>query len=54
MSGVKVAPVVEFNTYDILRQKYLVLTRESLAVLKERAIRKADQTAAGSDNGAEG
>ena len=54
LPGVKVAPVVEFNTYDILRQKYLVLTRESLAVLKERAIRKADQAAAGTDNGAEG
>jgi large subunit ribosomal protein L4 len=54
LPGVKVAPVVEFNTYDILRQKYLVLTRESLAVLKERAIRKASEPAAASDNGAQG
>ena len=55
LPGVKVAPVVEFNTYDILRQKYLVLTRESLAVLKERAIRKAAEPAElASDNGAEG
>ena len=51
--GVKVAPVVEFNTYDILRQKYLVLTRESLAALKERAIRKEPKYVEASDNGAE-
>jgi large subunit ribosomal protein L4 len=37
IEGVKVAPVAEFNTYDILKQRYLVLTREALAVLKERA-----------------
>ena len=30
------APVAEFNTYDILKQCYLILTRETLAVLKER------------------
>jgi large subunit ribosomal protein L4 len=36
IEGVKVAPVAEFNTYDILKQRYLVLTREALAVLKER------------------
>jgi large subunit ribosomal protein L4 len=36
IEGVKVAPVAEFNTYDILRQRYLVLTREALAALKER------------------
>ena len=51
--GVKVAPVVEFNTYDILRQKYLILTRESLAALKERAIRKRSTGDVASDNGAE-
>jgi large subunit ribosomal protein L4 len=28
--------VAEFNTYDILKQRYLLLTREALAVLKER------------------
>jgi large subunit ribosomal protein L4 len=36
IDGVKVAPVAEFNTYDILRQRYLVLTREALATLKEQ------------------
>ncbi len=36
IEGVQVAPVAEFNTYDILKQRYLVLTREALAVLKER------------------
>ena len=36
IEGVKVAPVAEFNTYDVLRQRYLVLTRDALAVLKER------------------
>jgi large subunit ribosomal protein L4 len=36
IEGVKVAPVAEFNTYDILKQRYLVLTREALTVLKER------------------
>ncbi len=37
IEGVKVAPVAEFNTYDILRQRYLVLTREALEIVKERA-----------------
>jgi large subunit ribosomal protein L4 len=36
LDGVKVAPVAEFNTYDILKQRYLVLTREALATLKEQ------------------
>ena len=36
IEGVKVAPVAEFNTYDVLRQRYLVLTPEALAALKER------------------
>jgi large subunit ribosomal protein L4 len=40
IEGVKVAPVAEFNTYDILKQRYLVLTREALAVLKERVKQK--------------
>jgi len=31
-----VAPVADFNTYDILKQRYLLLTREALAALKER------------------
>ena len=37
IEGVQVAPVAEFNTYDVLKQRYLVLTRESLAALKELA-----------------
>jgi large subunit ribosomal protein L4 len=37
IEGVKVAPVSEFNTYDVLKQRYLVLTREALAVLKVQA-----------------
>jgi large subunit ribosomal protein L4 len=37
IEGVKVAPVAEFNTYDILKQRYLVLTREALGALREHA-----------------
>jgi large subunit ribosomal protein L4 len=49
----QVAPVADFNTYDILKQRYLLLTREALAVLKERvkqrpARRAATATAAAS------
>ncbi len=36
IEGVKVAPVAEFNTYDILKQRYLILTRDALIALKER------------------
>jgi large subunit ribosomal protein L4 len=36
----QVAPVADFNTYDILKQRYLLLTREALAVLKERVKQK--------------
>jgi large subunit ribosomal protein L4 len=36
IEGVAVAPIAEFNTYDVLKQRYLVLTREALAALKER------------------
>ena len=32
--------MAEFNTYDILKQRYLVLTREALAALKERVKQK--------------
>lgn len=39
IAGVQVAPVGEFNTYDILKQRYLVLTRESLAALKKNFAR---------------
>ena len=40
IEGVAIAPVAEFNTYDILKQRYLVLTPEALAVLKERVKQK--------------
>ena len=40
IEGVKVAPVAEFNTYDILKQRYLVLTREALASLREQVKHK--------------
>ncbi len=36
IAGVMVAPIAEFNTRDVLRQRYLVLTREAFAALKER------------------
>lgn len=36
LEGVMVAPVAEFNTYDVLKQRYLLLTREALTALKER------------------
>ena len=32
--------MAELNTYDILKQRYLVLTREALAVLKDRVKQK--------------
>jgi large subunit ribosomal protein L4 len=40
IEGVKVAPVAEFNTYDVLKQRYLVLTPEALGVLRERVKQK--------------
>jgi large subunit ribosomal protein L4 len=40
IDGVQVAPVAEFNTYDVLKQRYLVLTREGLAALKDRVKEK--------------
>jgi large subunit ribosomal protein L4 len=36
IDGVEVAPVAEFNTYDVLKQRYLILTRDALNVLRER------------------
>lgn len=48
--GVQVAPIHDFNTYDVLKQRYLVLTREALATLRERLktqpARRAEQPAA--------
>jgi large subunit ribosomal protein L4 len=46
IEGVKVAPVAEFNTYDILKQRYLVLTREAFVALKDRVKHKAAHRAA--------
>jgi large subunit ribosomal protein L4 len=40
LEGVKVAPITDFNTYDVLKQRYLLLTREALAALKERVKQK--------------
>jgi large subunit ribosomal protein L4 len=48
IDGVKVAPVAEFNTYDILKQRYLILTREALATLKGQAKAKPSNGAAAS------
>jgi large subunit ribosomal protein L4 len=36
IEGVKIAPVHDFNTYDILKQRYLVLTPEALDALKAK------------------
>jgi large subunit ribosomal protein L4 len=43
IEGVQIAPVADFNTYDVLKQRYLLLTREALAVLKERARARPDR-----------
>jgi large subunit ribosomal protein L4 len=57
IEGVQVAPVAEFNTYDILKQRYLLLTREALTALKDRVkekpARRPAQTAAASPAGSE-
>ena len=52
LEGVKVAPVAEFNTYDVLRQRYLLLTREALAALKERVKEKPSRRPALTANAA--
>lgn len=36
LEGVLVAPVAEFNTYDVLKQRFLVLTKDAFAALKEQ------------------
>ena len=41
LEGVLVASVADFNTYDVLKQRYLILTREALVALKERLKYKA-------------
>jgi large subunit ribosomal protein L4 len=37
IEGVMIAPVAEFNTYDVLKQRYLLLTRAAFVALCERA-----------------
>jgi large subunit ribosomal protein L4 len=49
IEGVEIAPVSDFNTYDILKQRYLLLTREALAVLKERVKAKPSRRPAPAD-----
>ncbi len=36
LPGVQIAPVAEFNTYDVLKQRYLVLTPGAFEALKSR------------------
>ena len=43
IEGVQVAPISEFNTYDVLKQKYLLLTPEALKALKEKVQAKVDR-----------
>lgn len=52
IEGVKVAPVAEFNTYDILKQRYLVLTREALASLREHVKQKPARRPIGANGSA--
>lgn len=37
IDGVLIAPVAEFNTYDVLKQRYLLLTRAAFVALRDRA-----------------
>ena len=48
IEGIEVAPVGEFNTYDILKQRYLLLTREALDVLKTHGVKSMSRTAGSS------
>ncbi len=54
LEGVQVAPVADFNTYDVLKQRYLLLTREALDALKTRVkepvARRAAPAAAGKES----
>jgi len=54
IEGVQVAHVADFNTYDILKQRYLLLTREALAVLKQRVKEKVGRRPAPGATPAEG
>ena len=48
IEGMQVAPVSEFNTYDVLKQRYLLLTREAFNALKERVKEKPSRRPAAS------
>jgi len=54
IAGVQVAPVAEFNPYDILKQRYLVLTRPALEALRAKVGRPVDRRAAPAAAGSEG
>jgi large subunit ribosomal protein L4 len=49
IAGVQVAQVSEFNTYDILAQRYLVLTREAFETLKQKVQEPVQRRAEGND-----
>lgn len=53
IEGVQVAPVAEFNTYDILKQRYLLLTRPALEALKARVSEPVDRRPAPAAAGSE-
>ncbi len=52
IEGVAVAPVGEFNTYDILKQRYLVLTPEALKALKQKGQEHPAAVASTTETGA--
>lgn len=47
IEGVMIAPIDQLNTYDVLKQRYLVLSREALDALKAHVARQDDRPAAG-------
>jgi len=42
IDGVMIAPIAEFNTYDVLKQRYLLLTKSALTALRAR-LKKANR-----------
>jgi large subunit ribosomal protein L4 len=43
IEGMKVAPIADFNAYDVLSQRYLVLTREALETLRQHVSQPIDR-----------
>ena len=43
IEGVEIAPVADFNTYDVLKQRYLILTPDALVALKEKVKTKVSR-----------